>query len=53
MIFMRGMGGKGKIQRNNYQYGQRALSFADKTSSVSLIAYLHARKIAEWEVALN
>ena len=52
-IFMRGMRAKGKIQRNNYQYGQRGLSFAGKTSSVSLIAYSHARKIAEWEVALS
>ena len=44
---------KGKIQRNNCQYGQRRQSFVGKTSSVSLIAYLYARKIAEREVALS
>ena len=45
--FMRGMRDKGKIQRNNYQYGQRGPSFAGRTSSVSLIAYLHTRRIVE------
>ena len=29
-IFMRRMRAKGKIQRNNYQYGQRGLSFVGK-----------------------
>ena len=46
-IFMREIRAKGKIQRNNHQYGQRGPSFAGKTSSVYLIAYLHVRKIAE------
>ena len=46
-IFMRGMHAKGKIQRNNYHYGQRGQSFEGETSSVSLIAYLHKRNIAE------
>ena len=41
-IFIFGMRAKGKIQINNYQYGQRGQSFAGETSSVSLIAYLHA-----------
>ena len=45
MIFIRGMLAKGKIQWNDYQDGQRGLPFARKTSSVSLIAYMHARKI--------
>ena len=52
MIFMRWMHAKGKIQRNNYQHEQCGPSFAGKTSSVSLIAYMHARKIAEWELAI-
>ena len=46
-IFMSGMRAKGKIQRNNYQYDQRRPSSAGKTSSVYLIAYLYAGKIAE------
>ena len=43
-IFMRGMRAKGKIQSNNYQYGQRRPSFACKTLLVSLIAYMHTRE---------
>ena len=50
---MLGMRAKGNIQRKNYQYGQRGPPFAAKTSSVSSIAYLHARNIAEWKVAFN
>ena len=46
-IFMRGMRGTGKTQRNNYQDGQCGQTFAGKTSSVSLIAQTHAQKIIE------
>ena len=46
-IFMRGMRAKRKIQKNNYQYRQRGQSFAGKSSSLSLIAFLHTRNIAE------
>ena len=42
-IFMRGMRAKSKIQRNNYL----GRLLRGKTSSVSLIAYLHARKTVE------
>ena len=52
-IFLHEMCAKGKIQRNNYQDGQRGPSFAGKTLLVILTAYLHARKIAEWVVALR
>ena len=41
-FFMRRV--KGKIQRNNYQYEQCGPLFAGKTSSVSLIVYLHTLK---------
>ena len=41
--FVRGLRAKGKIQMNNYQYGQGRPSFAGKTSSVSFIAYLYER----------
>ena len=47
MIFMRWMRAMGKNQKNNYQYEQGEQSFAGNTLSVSLIAYLHARKIAQ------
>ena len=53
-IFVRVIRAKGKFQRNNYhQYGQRHPSFAGKKLSVSLIAHLQARKIAERELVLN
>ena len=52
-ILMREMPEKGKIQRGNNQYGQREESFPSKTLPVSLIAYLYARKIIEWEVAFK
>ena len=52
-IFILGVREKGKMQGNNHQEEQRWPPFAVKTSSVSLIAYMHARKIDEWEVAFN
>ena len=51
-VFMRGMRAKGKFISNNLQYEQRRLSFAGETSSVSLVAFLHIRKTAVWDVAL-
>ena len=47
-IFMPELRAKNKIQRNNYKDVQCGLSFAGKTSSVSLIARsTHAQRIAE------
>ena len=46
-IFMPGMRTTGKIQRTNYQDQQRGAPFAGRMSSVSVVVYMHARKIAE------
>ena len=46
-ISMRGMRAKSKIQRNYYQNLQCGPTFAGKSSSVPLIAPMHAQTIAE------